>query len=914
MFKRSKFVGLQIAAITSLAITSLIVGVRHLGLLQSLELGAYDQMLRSRPIKPMDERLLIVKVTEEDIIRFGNSLSDARLNKLLTKLELYQARVIGLNVYRPRQKNLGANLIDRNSIVSVCKFSSYKVSEIPPPSNLPKDNIGFNDLIADSSDRTVRRALLSGETDDKECNTKYSFAALASLIYLEKQGIKTSFNNGNWVFGNQVIPFLQGKPGSYEDLDLSGYQILLNYRHPNSLARTVTLTEVLNNQINPNWVKDKLVIIGNTASSLDRGISTPYGSPNQPSGTPGVFIQAQVVSQILSTVLDGQRQIWYLPDLAEIICIFSFSMMGAIIAWNLRPSFLNIALLTGGSIASLYLICLLAFVQLSCWLPIIPFILTLLATGANVLIYSKLYLYPISSRRLFEDYLQNPETAQDEIEALIRSSNHNLQTVAAIALGDIAVDILMHCQTLSDIADISFQLSWIPSPPPKQIGTALPQLLSVSEDVWASTQYTTFQSRYELLNRPIKALQNLLKSLAFEKNLLSAGALHEVCSKWLKILETAQRTLQSSALQEQEIRQVYVAGNALDPETAMGRFKGRVDIFREIETLTLIESPPVLLMYGGRRTGKTSTLKYLSHRVGSTIVPLLVDLQGAASATTLEGLAKNLVTQIIEAGRRLPRRLDLPYPNFTNSHSGVQPDAFIDLQNWFAEIERVYPEKRFLLCLDEFERLSEVVTATNSRVPLNFIRNILQHRRQWIVLFSGSHTFSELPTYWSDYLINTRTVRVSFLDEESARNLIIEPVKDFPKIYDSLAVDKIIELTNCQPYLIQLICYEVVELINREIRSGKRESSNIIADIDNINSIIPLVLERGNQYFQELWNSLKDNEKDFLFNLTLGKKTIDNNKGVIRELIQKEILTIEGNNFQVPLVQKFIEQIISEIT
>jgi AAA+ ATPase superfamily predicted ATPase len=43
--------------------------------------------------------------------------------------------------------------------------------------------------------------------------------------------------------------------------------------------------------------------------------------------------------------------------------------------------------------------------------------------------------------------------------------------------------------------------------------------------------------------------------------------------------------------------------------------------------------------------------------------PLLVDVQGAASATTLSGLAENLATQIIEAARRLPRRLDLPYPN-----------------------------------------------------------------------------------------------------------------------------------------------------------------------------------------------------------------------------------------------------------
>ncbi|MEB3178685.1 MAG: hypothetical protein VKL59_06615 [Nostocaceae cyanobacterium] len=59
------------------------------------------------------------------------------------------------------------------------------------------------------------------------------------------------------------------------------------------------------------------------------------------------------------------------------------------------------------------------------------------------------------------------------------------------------------------------------------------------------------------------------------------------------------------------------------------------------------ESPPVLLLYGGRRTGKTSALKYLPEKVGASLVPLLVDVQGAASATTLLGLAENLATQII---------------------------------------------------------------------------------------------------------------------------------------------------------------------------------------------------------------------------------------------------------------------------
>ncbi len=52
---------------------------------------------------------------------------------------------------------------------------------------------------------------------------------------------------------------------------------------------------------------------------------------------------------------------------------------------------------------------------------------------------------------------------------------------------------------------------------------------------------------------------------------------------------------------------------------------------------------------------------------------------------------------------------------------------------------------------------------------------------------------------WSDYLINTRTLRVSYLDEESARELIVQPVEDFTNIYEPTALDTIIRLTRCQP-------------------------------------------------------------------------------------------------------------------
>jgi hypothetical protein len=117
------------------------------------------------------------------------------------------------------------------------------------------------------------------------------------------------------------------------------------------------------------------------------------------------------------------------------------------------------------------------------------------------------------------------------------------------------------------------------------------------------------------------------------------------------------------------------------------------------------------------------------------------------------------------------------------------------------------------------------------------------------IAVSGSHEPKELLDYWSDYLINTRTLRVSYLDEDSARELIVQPVEDFPNIYDRTAIDTIIHLTHCQPYLVQLTCYEIVELLNRDIREHRRDASTPKATARDVETVIPIVLERGGEYF-----------------------------------------------------------------
>ncbi|MEQ9625008.1 MAG: ATP-binding protein [Coleofasciculus chthonoplastes F1-TOW-03] len=554
---------------------------------------------------------------------------------------------------------------------------------------------------------------------------------------------------------------------------------------------------------------------------------------------------------------------------------------------------------------------ILGILRVYCWFPeflwmLLLFLISRYGKAVSLLNYlpprfDELIILPLPfmAELIVEAYHENPAAARNIIDYLVSSTNQ--QNVAAQAVTGIAIDFLNHCQTTGDIIAVSEQLAWIPSPPPREMSTVLPKFLAISQDVRASQETTSAYRQCELLDSPIRMLQELGDFLAYSQNAHFATSFGSIVQRWLKILQTAQQTLAEQAKRSAEIPQVYIAGASLNPDDSKTRFKGRQDIFREIETLALSTQPPILLLHGGRRTGKTSTLKYLPRKVGSELIPLLIDLQGAATATTLKGLANYLAEEIVKAAKK-SRNFDLPYPNSQQ----LNQEPFLTLQTWLEKLERIAPGKRFLLCLDEFERLSEVIATTNSRVPLNFLRHVLQHRRQWILLFSGSHTLDELEPYWSDYLINTRSLRVSYLQKPEAEELIVQPIADFPKIYESLTVSQIIQATRCQPYLVQLLCTVIVDHLNREKRR--------LATPDDVQTCIPIAIETGGMYFRELWTSLSEPEQDFLESLITEETPHPQNKSTVRRLIRKEILEKTGDcyQFQVPLVETFITQVVTE--
>ncbi len=192
---------------------------------------------------------------------------------------------------------------------------------------------------------------------------------------------------------------------------------------------------------------------------------------------------------------------------------------------------------------------------------------------------------PFLDTLIIESYPDNPAAARQTINYLITSTNQ--QRIAAQAILGIALTTLDCCQTMTDIVAISDELNSIPSPPPKQLGEILPNFLEISQTVRATQSATTAYRQIELLQKPIAALGEIQNRLAFNRNPFLATSFGSITQRWLQILQTACRTLTETAEKSGEIPQPYIAGSALDPDDAKSRFKGRQDLFRQIENLSL---------------------------------------------------------------------------------------------------------------------------------------------------------------------------------------------------------------------------------------------------------------------------------------------------------------------------------------
>lgn len=425
-------------ALPGSTVVGLLMLVRLAGAVQPLELGALDRFMRLRPIGPIERRVMIIGITEEDIRNVGYPIPDRELANLITKLNRYKPRVIGVDIFRdlpvpPGGTELAKVFQTTKNVIGIEKsiLPDIQNSTVEAPASLPPDQIGFADVIVDR-DGNVRRNLLSSP----RLNGGYQFSLGFRLAeaYLKVQGIESDngIKDKNAIrLGTVEFDRLQPNDGGYVGIDTGGNQILMNWCSGQKRFPMLSLRDLQTGNFSADMIRDRVVIIGMVAASVKDTLSANAVNDEL---LEGVEFQAHSTSQIIGAVLDGRSLIQTLPDLWEYTLILIWGVLGIAIG-NIRrrpngqekqrdspiPNLLMIVAIGGGLVAGCYGLLLLGW-----WIPVIPTLFAFVGAGL-VTRYIQDLRSLIEQRQLMLEQRQN--TLDDAFNAL---HNGPLQTLAGI--------------------------------------------------------------------------------------------------------------------------------------------------------------------------------------------------------------------------------------------------------------------------------------------------------------------------------------------------------------------------------------------------------------------------------------------------------------------------------------------------
>jgi adenylate cyclase len=349
--------------------------------------------MRLRPDAPApDTRVVLISITEADIQRLGGwPVPDGILARTLRIVGGHEPRAIGLDIYRDVPVPPGTDELDvvfrgDPRIVVVTKFGEGASSGVRPPAALrDSDQVGFNDILVDPGG-IVRRGLLF--LDDGQ-TVVHSFALRLALRYLAQEGVGAQADPQRpdlLRLGRTTIEPLEPNDGGYVGADARGYQFLLDFEGARRPFRSIELSTVLAGHLEPEAVRDRIVLIGVTAESIKDEFYTPYSRGlREAQYVPGVAVHGHIVSQLLRMALGGARPMRTPAEWQEALWTLLWSVAGALIGVAVRSPG-RFALVVSTGLAVLGAFDVLAFFR-GWWVPLAPPALGWLISAGGIITY-----------------------------------------------------------------------------------------------------------------------------------------------------------------------------------------------------------------------------------------------------------------------------------------------------------------------------------------------------------------------------------------------------------------------------------------------------------------------------------------------------------------------------------------------
>ncbi len=310
--------------------------------------------------------------------------------------------------------------------------------------------------------------------------------------------------------------------------------------------------------------------------------------------------------------------------------------------------------------------------------------------------------------------------------------------------------------------------------------------------------------------------------------------------------------------------------NPLRPVNDPAIFLGRAEVFaffRQHFVGTALERP--LIVLGRRGLGKSAMLRLLGSQLEERYRVCVVSLETLApldELTLLAALVNGITHTLEETGASVYR-----LPDWPDNAPDLPPG---ELRAWFADefldvALAALRTRHLVLAFDDAHLLWEA--AEQGTLPSDWWDML----GAWLARYARLDAVLAIDAAWEEHLLQhpllndpATHLRLQELAPQDAEQLIIRPVEE-AYTFENDAVELILALAGGHPFLLQAIGF----LLFR--RSEERGHDGPIS-LDDVNAILPAVLDQADAIFAPLWGAATHNERVTLSALVRLSEALDN--------------------------------------
>ena len=289
-----------------------------------------------------------------------------------------------------------------------------------------------------------------------------------------------------------------------------------------------------------------------------------------------------------------------------------------------------------------------------------------------------------------------------------------------------------------------------------------------------------------------------------------------------------------SPLEFKEIDNPYspIADGGPVPVTS-NMFYGRDEFISNIASSILRSPSKQIIIYGQKRCGKSSVMLHLKEKLLETEKTFCIffsmgDIINKLSEVSfyykiLSSIESEL--EFMELDDKIVPEFKIPnYSDFKNEDEDNPLNTFTKYMIKFkmaCKKTEGWTDKNLVVMIDEFTYLyTEIKKGKISPSIMKQWKAVTQNERaQFSVVLVGQDVVPSFKKeeYASNAFGVIQDIRLTYLEEQPARELIVNPILDDNKEsrYIGNAVTRILEYTSRNPYYIQIFCARLVEYMNK---------------------------------------------------------------------------------------------------